>query len=68
MSAAAALAPAAPARGLTSEEAVRRLARDGPSTLPPPPRRHPLLLLLARMTHLFAVLLWVGAVLATGKD
>jgi magnesium-transporting ATPase (P-type) len=60
MSAAAALAPAAPVRGLTSEEAVR----DGPNTLPPPPRRHPLLLLLAQMTHLFAVMLWVAAVLA----
>lgn len=50
--------------GLTSEEAVRRLAHDGPNRLPvrkpPPAWKH----LLAQMVHFFALMLWVAGALA----
>jgi len=50
--------------GLTSAEARVRLSRDGPNELPPP-RQHPVWRrLLAQMTHFFAAMLWVAAVLA----
>jgi magnesium-transporting ATPase (P-type) len=50
--------------GLTAGEARRRLAVDGPNTLPAhrPPSR--LLLLARQLTHFFALMLWVAAVLA----
>lgn len=50
--------------GLTSEAAATRLAIDGPNRLPPPPRRPVLLALAAQLTHFFALMLWVAAVLA----
>ena len=50
--------------GLTSAEAARRRAVDGPNLLPPPPRVHPVLLLARQMVHFFAVMLWVAAALA----
>ena len=50
--------------GLTSAEAARRRAVDGPNLLPPPPRVHPVLLLARQLVHFFAVMLWVAAVLA----
>jgi magnesium-transporting ATPase (P-type) len=56
--------PSSVTAGLTSAEAARRLAVDGPNLLPPPPRVHPVLLLARQMVHFFAVMLWVAAVLA----
>ncbi|WP_107772604.1 cation-translocating P-type ATPase [Nocardioides sediminis] len=53
-----------PPRGLTRDEAGRRLAADGPNTLPEPPRPGPLTELARQLTHLLAVLLWIAAVLA----
>ncbi|WP_199240390.1 MULTISPECIES: cation-transporting P-type ATPase [Kribbella] len=50
--------------GLTSVEAARRLAADGPNELPAARRTPAWRLLLAQLTHLFAVMLWVAAVLA----
>ncbi len=50
--------------GLTRDEAARRLAEDGPNTLPVargPSHMHEL---LAQMTHLFAIMLWISAGLA----
>ena len=56
--------PSSVTAGLTSAEAARRLATDGPNQLPRPPRVHPVLLLARQMVHFFAVMLWVAAVLA----
>jgi magnesium-transporting ATPase (P-type) len=53
-----------PPRGLTRQEAERRLATDGPNTLPEPPRPGPLTELARQLTHLLALLLWIAAVLA----
>jgi magnesium-transporting ATPase (P-type) len=50
--------------GLTSEEARRRLAKAGPNTLVEARRPNPLRLLLGNFVHLFALLLWAGALLA----
>ncbi|WP_084965954.1 cation-translocating P-type ATPase [Thermoactinospora rubra] len=50
--------------GLTSQDAARRLAADGPNTLPPPRRSPPVLLLAREMVHFFALLLWGAALLA----
>ncbi|MEN1974414.1 cation-translocating P-type ATPase [Cellulomonas sp. P4] len=58
------VAPPVAARGLSSAEAAAVLRRDGPNALPPPARPHPVRQLLAQMTHRFAVMLWVAAVLA----
>src|SRR5574341_2134026 len=51
-------------RGLTSEEAARRLRRFGPNELPPPRPPNPAGLLIAQVTHTLALLLWAAAVLA----
>lgn len=56
-------APAA-AAGLTSAEAGRRLTELGPNVLAEPERPSHARLLLANLVHLFALLLWAGAVLA----
>jgi magnesium-transporting ATPase (P-type) len=50
--------------GLTAGEAAERLRRDGPNVLPSTKHRHPLALLMKQMVHLFAVMLWIAAVLA----
>ncbi|MEZ5115885.1 MAG: cation-transporting P-type ATPase [Candidatus Nanopelagicales bacterium] len=50
--------------GLTSREAAARLARDGPNELPASRPTPVPLQLLRQVTHLFAVMLWVAAVLA----
>jgi magnesium-transporting ATPase (P-type) len=50
--------------GLTSEQAVERLERDGPNLLPGPRARHPGVELLRQLTHLFAVMLWAAAGMA----
>jgi calcium-translocating P-type ATPase len=50
--------------GLTSEEARRRLAQDGPNTAPRLARRSPVVALLRQFTHLLALLLWAAAGLA----
>ena len=52
------------APGLSSQEAARRLARDGPNTVPPPRRTPAWRLLLAQLTHFFAGMLWIAAGLA----
>ena len=52
------------AAGLSTKEAARRLARDGPNRLPvrkPPAAWMPL---LAQMVHFFARMLWVAGALA----
>ncbi|GAA2806757.1 cation-translocating P-type ATPase [Kribbella solani] len=51
-------------RGLSAADAVRRLAADGPNELPAPRRPAPWKLLAGQLTHLFALMLWVAAVLA----
>jgi magnesium-transporting ATPase (P-type) len=50
--------------GLTTEEAVRRLAAHGPNMLAAPKRPSHVRRFGAQLVHLFAVLLWVGALLA----
>jgi magnesium-transporting ATPase (P-type) len=50
--------------GLTTEQAGRRLAEDGPNRLPAVRGPSALRALLAQMTHLLAMLLWVAAGLA----
>ncbi|HET8651646.1 MAG TPA: cation-transporting P-type ATPase [Gaiellaceae bacterium] len=50
--------------GLTSAEAQRRLAEVGPNVLAEPPRPSELRRFLAQLYHLFALLLWAGALLA----
>jgi len=56
----------AAAQGLTSEEAIRRLALAGPNALPEPTRRHPLLRLLAQFNNALIYFLLVAAVAALG--
>ena len=50
--------------GLSSVEAGRRLAEIGPNVLTEPPRRSQLRRFLRQLVHLFALLLWGGAILA----
>ncbi len=50
--------------GLSTEEAARRSAAQGPNRLPKPPRPSQLVQLLRQLTHLLALLLWVAAALA----
>lgn len=50
--------------GLTSTEASRRLAADGPNRLPAPERPRPWRRLAGQLTHFFARMLWVAGVLA----
>jgi magnesium-transporting ATPase (P-type) len=49
---------------LSSVEAERRLARDGPNALPKPRQKSVLARFAGQFTHLLAVLLWVAAGLA----
>lgn len=53
-----------PLRGLSSRDAAERLRREGPNSLPEPPAASPMRLLVAQMTHFFALMLWSAAVLA----
>jgi calcium-translocating P-type ATPase len=50
--------------GLTADEARRRLAADGPNSLPAPRPPSPFVLLVRQLVHFFALLLWGAAVLA----
>ncbi len=50
--------------GLTSAEAGRRAARDGPNSLPSPARTPAWRRFLGQLTGVFAALLWSAAVLA----
>ncbi|GAA4355490.1 cation-translocating P-type ATPase [Microbacterium rhizosphaerae] len=50
--------------GLTTAEAAARLAEVGPNTVETAKREPPWRMLLAELTHLLAVLLWVAAGLA----
>ena len=50
--------------GLSSEDAARRLATDGPNVLPQPRPPSALRLLVEQTTHFFALLLWAAAGLA----
>jgi len=52
------------ARGLTTEDAARRLGRDGPNVLPRPRRRSGLRRFGDQLLHAFAVMLWIAAALA----
>jgi calcium-translocating P-type ATPase len=52
------------AAGLSSAEAARRSAAEGPNRIPRPTRPSPLRELARQLTHLLAVLLWVAAALA----
>ncbi len=51
-------------RGLTREQAGERLRIDGPNVIPPPRRPSPVRRLVGGLTHFFALMLWVAAVLA----
>ncbi|GAA0970617.1 Calcium-transporting ATPase [Nocardioides aquaticus] len=53
-----------PASGLTTAEVGARRAQDGPNAVPRPPPTPAWRLLLAEMTHFFAGMLWVAALLA----
>ena len=48
--------------GLDEEEAVRRLARDGPNTFTPPPKRAWYWIFIGELTSGFALLLWFAAI------
>jgi len=50
--------------GLTDEEAAGRLRDDGPNEIPAPHGPGSVRRLIAQLTHFFALLLWVAAVLA----
>lgn len=50
--------------GLTEAEAALRHRRDGANTLPAPPRPSRVRQFVAQLTHFFAAMLWVAAVLA----
>lgn len=50
--------------GLTDADAARRLADEGPNVLPRPRRRTLGRRLVAQLVNAFALLLWLGAVLA----
>ena len=52
------------ADGLTDEEARDRLRRDGPNALPRERAVSPFTLLVRQLTHFFAAMLWVAAMLA----
>ncbi len=52
------------AAGLTTAEVLARRERDGANTLPEPPHDSLWRLLAGQLTHLLAMLLWVGAGLA----
>lgn len=55
---------AVPSVGLTSAAAAERLRIDGPNVLPRPRRPSALRRFLGELTHFFAIMLWVAAVLA----
>jgi calcium-translocating P-type ATPase len=57
-------APPDALRGLSARDASERLLRDGPNVLPEPRGASPVRLLVAQLTHFFAVMLWVAAALA----
>ena len=56
--------PELAARGLTTAEVAARRSKDGRNILPTPKKTPPWRLLLAQMTHFFAGMLWVAALLA----
>ena len=62
------MATVASTRGLTSAAAAQRLLESGPNVLPQPRKASWVRLLLAQMTHFFAIMLWVSAVLAVVAD
>ncbi|MEO6512732.1 MAG: cation-transporting P-type ATPase, partial [Nocardioides sp.] len=50
--------------GLSAQEAADRQERDGPNLVPPPRRPAAWRLMLAQLTHFFAGMLWIAALLA----
>ncbi len=54
--------------GLSSAEAARRLAADGPNELPPPPKPSPVRQLIGHLLHFFALMLWAAGILAIVAD
>jgi calcium-translocating P-type ATPase len=59
-----AVEPGEALRGLSTRDASERLLHDGPNRLPEPPGVSPVRLLVAQMTHFFALMLWSAAGLA----
>ncbi|MEO3799803.1 cation-transporting P-type ATPase [Nonomuraea sp. B1E8] len=57
-------APVPPREGLSSAEAARRLAADGPNRLPEGKRSPAALLLFRELVHFFALMLWAATGLA----
>jgi sodium/potassium-transporting ATPase subunit alpha len=55
-------------RGLSFDEAQRRLARYGPNVLVEPDRYSPLRGLARHFTHFLAILLWIAAGLSFAAD
>ncbi|MFC5730843.1 MULTISPECIES: FtsX-like permease family protein [Nocardioides] len=53
-----------PSSGLTTADVALRRQRDGLNRLPEAPRPRPWTLLARQLTHLLAVLLWIGAGIA----
>lgn len=51
-------------RGLTDKEAASRLQKHGPNKLPEAKRRSLIFSFLANLYNLFAILLWIGGILA----
>lgn len=58
------VADAISADGLTAAEAARRLRRDGPNVLPSAHGPSVARQLIGQLTHFFALMLWIAAVLA----
>ncbi|MFZ4485306.1 MAG: HAD-IC family P-type ATPase, partial [Candidatus Nanopelagicales bacterium] len=50
-------------QGLSSAEAAQRLAAGGPNVLPPPRRKSAARRFVGELTHFFAIMLWVAALL-----
>ena len=50
--------------GLTTEEALTRLARDGPNTMPAPPHPSAVRRFVTQLVHFFALMLWAAGALA----
>ncbi|WP_240776725.1 cation-transporting P-type ATPase [Nonomuraea basaltis] len=57
-----------PREGLSSAEATRRLAADGPNRLPSGERSPVALLLFRELVHFFALMLWAATGLALLAD
>lgn len=50
-------------KGLSTDEAAKRLEQYGPNVLTPPPQQNECLKFIGHLTGFFSILLWVGAIL-----